>query len=146
MDQGEIKVIDFDDCGFSWYMYDAAASLSFYEHLPQVSSLIQHWLEGYRTVSAIGKAEEEEIPTFLMLRRLLLVAWVGGAAGQGDRRGERLRAGVVYLDDVGAVFDEDAARAGTGDDLGEVEDSHAAQRGCGILPVNDSGVQRRVNV
>jgi Ser/Thr protein kinase RdoA (MazF antagonist) len=28
-------------------------------------------------VSAIGKAEEEEIPTFLMLRRLLLVAWVG---------------------------------------------------------------------
>ncbi len=75
--QGELKVIDFDDCGFSWYMYDAAASLSFYEHLPQVSSLIQHWLEGYRTVSAIGKAEEEEIPTFLMLRRLLLVAWVG---------------------------------------------------------------------
>jgi Ser/Thr protein kinase RdoA (MazF antagonist) len=74
---GALKVIDFDDCGFSWYMYDAAASLSFYEHLPQVSSLIQHWLEGYRTVSAIGKAEEEEIPTFLMLRRLLLVAWVG---------------------------------------------------------------------
>ena len=51
--------------------------LSFYEHLPQVSSLIQHWLDGYRTVSAIAKAEEEEIPTFLMLRRLLLVAWVG---------------------------------------------------------------------
>jgi Ser/Thr protein kinase RdoA (MazF antagonist) len=75
--QQTLKVIDFDDCGFSWYMYDAAASLSFYEHLPQVSSLIQHWLEGYRTVSAIGKAEEEEIPTFLMLRRLLLVAWVG---------------------------------------------------------------------
>jgi Ser/Thr protein kinase RdoA (MazF antagonist) len=75
--QKTLKVIDFDDCGFSWYMYDAAASLSFYEHLPQVPSLIQHWLEGYRTVSAIGKADEEEIPTFLMLRRLLLVAWVG---------------------------------------------------------------------
>ena len=74
---GALKVIDFDDCGFSWYMYDAAASLSFYEHLPQASSMIQHWLDGYRTVSAIGKAEEEEIPTFLMLRRLLLVAWVG---------------------------------------------------------------------
>jgi Ser/Thr protein kinase RdoA (MazF antagonist) len=75
--QQALKVIDFDDCGFGWFMYDAAASLSFYEHLPQVSSLIDHWLDGYRTVSAIAKAEEEEIPTFLMLRRLLLVAWVG---------------------------------------------------------------------
>jgi hypothetical protein len=38
---GALKVIDFDDCGFGWYMYDAAASLSFYEHLPQVSSLVR---------------------------------------------------------------------------------------------------------
>jgi len=81
--QRELKVIDFDDCGFGWYMYDVAASLSFYEHLPQVSSLIQHWLDGYRTVSVIAKAEEEEIPTFLMLRRLLLVAWVGSHSETG---------------------------------------------------------------
>lgn len=78
-----LKVIDFDDCGFGWYMYDAAASLSFYEHLPQVPCLIEHWLDGYRTVSAIGKAEEEEMPTFLMLRRLLLVAWVGSHSETG---------------------------------------------------------------
>jgi Ser/Thr protein kinase RdoA (MazF antagonist) len=25
----------------------------------------------------VGKADEEEIPTFVMLRRLLLVAWLG---------------------------------------------------------------------
>jgi Ser/Thr protein kinase RdoA (MazF antagonist) len=74
--EGEVKVIDFDDCGFGWYMYDAATPLSFYEHLPQVPSLIDVWLEGYRTVSAVSKADEEEIPTFMMLRRLLLVAWV----------------------------------------------------------------------
>ena len=77
VEQAEIKVIDFDDCGFSWYMYDAATAVSFYEHLPQVPSLIECWLEGYRTVSAVSRAEEEEIPTFVMLRRLLLVAWVG---------------------------------------------------------------------
>jgi Ser/Thr protein kinase RdoA (MazF antagonist) len=80
IDNGEIKVIDFDDCGFSWYMYDAAAAVSFYEHLPQVPGLIECWLEGYRTVSAVSRAEEEEIPTFIMLRRLLLVAWVGSHA------------------------------------------------------------------
>ena len=34
LQEGEVKVIDFDDCGFSWYMYDAATLISFYEHLP----------------------------------------------------------------------------------------------------------------
>jgi Ser/Thr protein kinase RdoA (MazF antagonist) len=76
----QVKVIDFDDCGFSWYMYDAATLLSFYEHLPGAAGLIDSWLEGYRTVRTVAKAEEEEIPTFVMLRRLLLVAWVGSHA------------------------------------------------------------------
>jgi Ser/Thr protein kinase RdoA (MazF antagonist) len=72
----EVKVLDFDDCGFGWYMYDAATPLSFYEHLPQAPDLIQHWLEGYRSVSPLSQAEEEEIPTFVILRRLLLIAWI----------------------------------------------------------------------
>ncbi|MGC2403736.1 MAG: phosphotransferase [Acidobacteriaceae bacterium] len=73
----EIKVIDFDDCGFAWYMYDAATPLSFYEHLPQAPALIDQWLEGYQSVSSVSRAEIEAIPTFVMLRRLLLVAWIG---------------------------------------------------------------------
>jgi Ser/Thr protein kinase RdoA (MazF antagonist) len=77
---GEVKVIDFDDCGFSWYMYDAATPVSFYEHYPDVPALIELWLEGYRTVSSLTKADEEEVPTFVMLRRLLLVAWIGSHA------------------------------------------------------------------
>jgi Ser/Thr protein kinase RdoA (MazF antagonist) len=83
---GEVKVIDFDDCGFGWYMYDAATPLSFYEHLPQAPGLIDQWLEGYRTVSPVSQAEEEEIPTFVMLRRLLLVAWVSSHAETGLAR------------------------------------------------------------
>jgi Ser/Thr protein kinase RdoA (MazF antagonist) len=37
--EGAVKVIDFDDCGFSWYMYDAATLMSFYEHLPGAPGL-----------------------------------------------------------------------------------------------------------
>jgi Ser/Thr protein kinase RdoA (MazF antagonist) len=77
IDDGEVKVIDFDDCGFGWYMYDAATPVSFYEHLPEVPDLIHHWLKGYKTISEICQADEDEIPTFVMLRRLLLVAWIG---------------------------------------------------------------------
>ena len=33
-DNGDLTVIDFDDAGYSWYLYDYASSLSFVEHKP----------------------------------------------------------------------------------------------------------------
>jgi Ser/Thr protein kinase RdoA (MazF antagonist) len=77
LDGDRVNVIDFDDCGFSWFMYDAATPVSFYEHEPQVPELIEAWKVGYRRVATLSKADENEISTFIMLRRLLLVAWIG---------------------------------------------------------------------
>ncbi len=77
IDANQVKVIDFDDSGFSWFMYDAATPVSFYEHEPQVPELIAAWREGYRRVAPLSAADEAEIPTFIMLRRLLLMAWIG---------------------------------------------------------------------
>ncbi|MCA3554146.1 phosphotransferase [Aestuariivirga sp.] len=76
IDGGAVKVIDFDDCGFSWYMYDAATPVSFHEHAPQTPELIEHWKTGYRKVLPLPKEDEAEIPTFVMFRRILLVAWI----------------------------------------------------------------------
>ena len=45
---GAVSVIDFDDSGFSWFLYDAGTSVSFFEHEPQVPALIDSWLSGYR--------------------------------------------------------------------------------------------------
>jgi Ser/Thr protein kinase RdoA (MazF antagonist) len=80
IDGRTVKVIDFDDCGFGWFMYDAATPVSFYEHEPQVPNLIESWKKGYRRVRALAKVDEDEIGTFIMLRRLLLVAWIGSHA------------------------------------------------------------------
>ncbi len=80
VDGDAVKVIDFDDCGFSWFMYDAATPVSFHEHDPRVPALIEAWKTGYRRVLRLDPADEAEIPTFLMLRRLLLVAWIGSHA------------------------------------------------------------------
>ncbi len=77
MDGESVKAIDFDDCGFGWFMYDAATPVSFYEHEPQVPELIEAWKRGYRKAATLAKADADEIPTFIMLRRLLLVAWIG---------------------------------------------------------------------
>ncbi len=73
----EIQVIDFDDCGFSWYLYDLACALTFNEGRPDVDELIAAWVEAYRSVEPLSAADEAEIPTFLMLRRLMLSAYVG---------------------------------------------------------------------
>ena len=77
MDNGHVKVIDFDDCGFSWLLYDCATTVSFFEHAPEVPDLLEAWVRGYRRIGELSVEEEDEIATFVMLRRLLLVAWIG---------------------------------------------------------------------
>ena len=77
MDGGTVKVIDFDDCGMSWFLYDCATTVSFFEHQPEVPELIQAWVRGYKRVAPLSAEDEAEIGTFVMLRRLLLVAWIG---------------------------------------------------------------------
>lgn len=72
-----VSVIDFDDCGLSWFMYDLGSSLSFIEHEPYVPELIDAWVRGYRSLADLSAEEEAELPTFVMLRRMLLVAWIG---------------------------------------------------------------------
>lgn len=74
------RVIDFDDCGFSWYLYDLGTALSFIEHRPEVPELIESWVRGYTRVQPLSPEERAELQSFVMLRRLLLVAWIGSHA------------------------------------------------------------------
>ncbi|GAA4560274.1 phosphotransferase enzyme family protein [Planotetraspora kaengkrachanensis] len=71
------SVIDFDDCGMGWYLYDFGAAVSFIEHDPRVPEMIGSWVRGYRSVADLPRADEDEIWTFVMFRRLLLVGWIG---------------------------------------------------------------------
>jgi Ser/Thr protein kinase RdoA (MazF antagonist) len=77
VDGAHVRVIDFDDSGFAWFMYDFATTVSFMEDHPRVPELRAAWLDGYRSVAPLDPADEAELDTFVMLRRLLLVAWIG---------------------------------------------------------------------
>ena len=94
-----VTVIDFDDCGFGWYLYDLGSSLSFIEDDPRVPDLVGAWVEGYRRLAHLSVEEEAELPTFIMLRRLLLVAWIGSHADTDLARsmGERFTHGSCDL-------------------------------------------------
>ena len=71
------RLIDFDDCGHSWLMYDFAAAISFIEDNPQIPALKEAWIRGYRSVRDLSAKDEAEIDTFIMLRRMALLAWIG---------------------------------------------------------------------
>ena len=77
INKGETRLIDFDDCGFGWFLYDFAASVSFMEEHPQVPALKQAWIQGYRSERQLSAADEREIETFVMFRRMALLAWLG---------------------------------------------------------------------
>ena len=52
-----VTVLDFDDCGFSWFLYDLAASMSFVEHAPDLGARVADWLDGYRTGGQLDRCD-----------------------------------------------------------------------------------------
>lgn len=75
-----LGVIDFDDCGLSWFAYDFAAAISFMEHEQVVPELTAAWLDGYRRVAPLAAEQEAALPMLVMLRRMQLTAWIASHA------------------------------------------------------------------
>lgn len=84
--QQQTRVIDFDDCGFGWYLHDLAAAISFVEHHPDAPAWVAGWLEGYQHTCPLTPAEVAVIPSMLIQRRIQLLAWVGSHADTGQAR------------------------------------------------------------
>lgn len=108
VDGRHTRVIDFDDCGFSWFLYDLGAALSFIEHRPEVPELVAAWVRGYRRVEALSAEEEAELPTFILLRRLLLVAWIGSHADTELAQSQ----GVAFTEGTCALAEDYLGRMG----------------------------------
>jgi Ser/Thr protein kinase RdoA (MazF antagonist) len=77
VDGSTITVIDFDDCGFGWFFYDFGAAVSFIEDDPALPEWQESWLSGYRSRRPIPAEDEDMLASFVLLRRLLLLAWMG---------------------------------------------------------------------
>ncbi|XBS68451.1 phosphotransferase [Acerihabitans sp. KWT182] len=99
VDGPRMTVIDFDDCGGCWYMYDFAAAVSFIEEDPRIGEFLAAWLEGYRSVAPLGADDEAAIPMFLMLRRMQLTAWIAshGETSTAQSMGPDYTRGTVSL-------------------------------------------------
>ena len=79
-DGGRVRLIDFDDCGFGWFIADFAASVSWFENDPRVPDLFGRWRKGYERHRTLTEADLAMAAPALMARRMLLLAWTASRA------------------------------------------------------------------
>ena len=78
VDGETLHVIDFDDMGFGWYLFDFASSLSFLEQEPEAGELMRAWIKGYEEERGkkLSNDEKDLLPAFSIMRRIELTAWL----------------------------------------------------------------------
>jgi Ser/Thr protein kinase RdoA (MazF antagonist) len=76
LDGERLSVIDFDDAGFGWHMYDAAVSLIHQQALPHFAAVRDALFAGYRSVRALSREDEATLPMFLLIRGMAQVGWL----------------------------------------------------------------------
>lgn len=69
---GEARPIDFDDCGFGYFLYDIAILLDRIEMREDYASLRAALLEGYRQIRPLAAEHEEYLDLFVLARWVFL--------------------------------------------------------------------------
>lgn len=89
VDGDKLTILDFDDCGLGWYLFDIAGMVGFMEHRGDLNAVIDAILSGYEKVWPLSVDEKQEIPTFILMRRIgLLEALMYHASNTEPGEGE----------------------------------------------------------
>lgn len=76
IDDGRLTVIDFDDTGFGWHMYDIAVALKHQHGGPLYPAVRDALLRGYRSVRALSAGHEAMLEMFLLIRGMAVIGWL----------------------------------------------------------------------
>ena len=80
IDRGNVGVIDFDDCGWGYYLLDLATVLSsLHRVVPDPHSyaaLRAAYLSGYAEVRPLSPTLDVQLPTFAVLRAMVIVNFI----------------------------------------------------------------------
>jgi len=80
--QGELNLIDFDDCGFGWYLFELATALYFSLDDPRFEQIQAALLAGYCAFKPLGDDERALLPLFLALRGTTYLGWLHTRPGK----------------------------------------------------------------
>jgi Ser/Thr protein kinase RdoA (MazF antagonist) len=73
--RGQVRAIDFDDCGYGYHLYDMAVTLFNINWREDTTILREGFLAGYRRVRPLSFEHEQYLDTFMDLRDLQMIIW-----------------------------------------------------------------------
>ena len=76
VDGDRLHIIDFDDSGFGWHMYDLAVGVFDYRGHPRFPEIVDAVLGGYREIRPLDTESAALLPIFLLIRTLALIGWL----------------------------------------------------------------------
>jgi Ser/Thr protein kinase RdoA (MazF antagonist) len=82
---GEARLIDFDDCAFGYWMFDAGVSLSAVHARPDFSAYRQAFIDGYSQIRSLSEAQWQQLDLFIAAWRAFEMYWAT-AGGIPDSR------------------------------------------------------------
>lgn len=74
-DGNDLAVIDFDDSGYGWHMYDIASALIEYRFGNEFDELQVALLEGYCQGRSLTTQDVDMLPDFLLARGMAIIGW-----------------------------------------------------------------------
>jgi len=74
--EGVPHVIDFDDAGYGWHLYDLATLLADKIVDPSFAAVRDAWVDGYRTVAPLPAEHVDQLDALIMARLLLGLGWM----------------------------------------------------------------------
>lgn len=93
-----LTLIDFDDSGFGWHLYEMATGLFPQIKQPFFDDLVAAYLEGYRSEREFSDEEATFIPAFLLICGLNYLGWLqkrGGNLKYADRLAAEIISGLL---------------------------------------------------
>lgn len=76
VDGEQLRLIDFDDAGFGWHLFEIATSLYFSKGIEHFDALKAALLTGYQSVRPLSQRDLDFLPLFMLARGTTYLGWV----------------------------------------------------------------------
>jgi Ser/Thr protein kinase RdoA (MazF antagonist) len=76
VDGDRVRLLDFDDAGYGWHLFEIATSLYFHIGQPYFDAIEQATLAGYRSARELPEADVARLPLFYAARGFTYLGWV----------------------------------------------------------------------
>jgi Ser/Thr protein kinase RdoA (MazF antagonist) len=76
VDGDRVRLLDFDDAGYGWHLFEIATSLYFHIGEPYFAAIEQATLAGYRSERELPDADVAKLPLFYAARGFTYLGWV----------------------------------------------------------------------